>query len=165
MAKAKHYIPDRAHAVTPYLVVHDGQAAIAWYQKVFGATVDSIMEGEGGAVMHAEIRFGSAQVYLAQEFPGLHADHGYVSPKSLGGTTSSIHLYVEDVDGAHRRAMAEGARELQPPADQFWGDRFATVVDPFGHRWGIATHIEDLTEEELESRAAAAAAEFEKQNP
>ncbi len=160
MAKAKHYIPDRTHAVTPYLVVHDGQAAVAWYQKVFGAAVDSMMEGEGGVVMHAELRVGPAQVYLAQELPGPPADAGYISPKNLGGTTSSVHLYVEDVDAVHRRAVQEGAREIQPPEDQFWGDRFSTIVDPFGHRWGIATHIEDLSEAELEARAAKAAAEF-----
>ena len=160
MAKARHYIPDRAHAVTPYLIVHDGQEALAWYRKVFGATTDSVMEGEGGTVMHAELRIGEAQVYLSQEFPGPPAEAGYVSPKTLGGTATSIHLYVEDVDATHRQAVEEGAREIRPPEDQFWGDRYSTLVDPFGHRWGIATHIEDLSEEELETRAAAAAAEF-----
>lgn len=163
MTKATHYIAPRAGAVTPYLVVHDGKAAIDWYQSVFGATVDSVMEGEGGTVMHAELRFGPDQVYLAQEFPGEPAAKGYVSPKSLGGTSTSIHLYVEDVDAAHARALAEGAQEIQTPEDQFWGDRFSTVVDPFGHRWGIATHIEDLTEEELRVRAVAAAADFAKE--
>lgn len=163
MAKAKHYIPNRAHAVTPYLVVHDGKAAVAWYQKVFGASMDSLMEGEGGAVMHAELRFGDSQVYLTQEFPGPPSDEGYISPPTLGGTATSIHLYVRDVDATHRLAVAEGAREIRPPEDQFWGDRFSTLVDPFGHRWGLATHIEDLSEEELEARAVAAAAEFGKE--
>lgn len=163
MTKATNHIPPRATPVTPYLVVHDGQAALAWYQKVLGATVDSVMEGEGGLVMHAELRFGSDQVYLAQELPGAPTEEGYVSPQTLGGTSTSVHLYVEDVDAVHARAVAEGAREIRPPEDQFWGDRYSTVVDPFGHRWGIATHVEDLTEEELEARAAAAAAEFAKE--
>ena len=163
MAKAKHYIPNRAGAVTPYLVVRDGQAALAWYQNVFGATIDSSMEGENGAVMHAELRFGPDQIYLAQEFPGAPSDAGYVSPETLGGTTATIHVYVPDVDTVHANAVAEGAHEIQPPTDQFWGDRHCSIVDPFGHRWGVATHVEDLTEEELEARARAAAAEFEAQ--
>ena len=121
MAKAKHYIPNRAGAVTPYLVVSDGQAALAWYQNVFGATIDSSMEGENGAVMHAELRFGPDQIYLAQEFPGPPSDAGYVSPETLGGSTVTIHLYVTDVDAVHAKAMAEGAREIQAPTDQFWG--------------------------------------------
>ena len=163
MAKAKHYIPNRAGAVTPYLVVRDGQAALAWYQNVFGATIDSSMVGENGAVMHAELRFGPDQIYLAQEFPGPPSDAGYVSPETLGGSTVTIHLYVTDVDAVHAKAMAEGAREIQAPTDQFWGDRHCSIVDPFGHRWAVATHVEDLSEEELEARAVAAAAEFEAQ--
>lgn len=157
MAKASHYIPNRAHAVTPYLMVDDGQSSLAWYGKVFGAEVESLMEGPGGTVMHAELRIGPAQVYLSQEFPN---EAGFVSPKTLGGTATSIHLYVPDVDATHRLAVEEGAEEIQPPTDQFWGDRHSTVVDPFGHRWSIATHTEDLTEEELEARARAAAEEF-----
>ena len=163
MAKAKHYIPDRACAVTPYLIVGDGQAALAWYQKVFGATLDSSMEGQNGAVMHAELRFGPDQIYLAQEFPGEPTDAGYVSPETLGGTSMTIHLYVEDVDAVHQKAVEGGAQEIRPPEDQFWGDRHSVIVDPFGHRWGIGTHVEDLTKEELEARARAAAAEFEAQ--
>ncbi|MDE2659207.1 MAG: VOC family protein [Acidobacteriota bacterium] len=163
MGKATHYIPNRANAVTPYLVVRDGQAALAWYQEVLGATVDSSMEGEGGAVMHAELRFGESQIYMAQEFPGPPAEAGFVSPDTLGGTSTTIHLYVPDVNAVHQKAVEEGAREIRPPEDQFWGDRMSNVVDPFGHRWSLATHIEDMTEEELEARAAAAAAEFEAQ--
>ena len=163
MAKAKHYIPDRAGAVTPYLVVRDGQAALAWYRKVFGATVESSMEGEDGAVMHAELRFGPDQIYLSQEFPGPPAEAGFVSPDTLGGTSTTIHFYVPDVDAVHRKAVAEGAREIRPPEDQFWGDRHSNILDPFGHRWSISTHMEDLTEEELDARARAAAEQFEAQ--
>lgn len=167
MAKARHYIPDRARAVTPYLVVHDGRAALAWYEKVLGARIESVMDGPNDAVMHAELRvaeeeggdFGS-QIYLAQEFPGMPGAESFVSPKTLGGASATIHLYVTDVDAVHRRALAEGATEIQAPTDQFWGDRHSSIVDPFGHRWGLATHIEDLTPEELERRARDAAAQF-----
>lgn len=161
MAKAEHYIPHRASAVTPYLVVADGNAALDWYGKVLGAETDSVMRGPGNAVMHAEIRIGGkngAQIYLSQEFPGMPG--GFVSPKTLGGSAVSIHTYVPDVDAVHARALAEGATEIQPPTDQFWGDRHSNLVDPFGHRWSLATHLEDLTPEELEARAEAAAKEF-----
>ncbi len=157
MAKAAHYIPPRAHGVTPYLVVDEGQKALAWYTAVLGAEVESVMDGPGGAVMHAEIRIGDAQVYLSQEFPGAP---GFVSPKTLGGTATSIHLYVPDIDATHKLALENGAEELAPPTDQFWGDRHSTVVDPFGHRWSFATHKETLEPEELERRAREAAAEF-----
>ncbi len=160
MAKAAHYIPDRAHAVTPYLVVRDGQGAIAWYRKVFGAEVESVMDGPDGAVMHAELRLGPAQIYLAQEFPGAASEAGFLAPKTLGGTTATIHLYVRDIDAVHARAIENGARELRAPTNEFWGDRHSSIIDPEGHRWGIATHVEDLTEEELEARARQAAEEF-----
>lgn len=157
MAKAAHYIPPRAHGVTPYLVVHAGRKALDWYESVFGAEVESVMDGPDDLVMHAEIRIGDAQVYLSQEFPGMP---GFVSPKSLGGTATSIHLYMPDVDATHARALEHGATEIQPPTDQFWGDRHSTISDPFGHRWSIATHKETLSHEELEDRARQAAEEF-----
>lgn len=166
MAKARHYIPDRARAVTPYLVVHDGRAALAWYEKALGARIESVMDGPNDAVMHAELRVGEgdgdfgSQIYLSQEFPGMPGAESFVSPKTLGGTSATVHLYVPDVDETHRRAIAGGATEIQPPTDQFWGDRHSSITDPFGHRWGLATHIEDLTPAELERRAREAAAKF-----
>ncbi len=165
MAKATHHIPPRAQAVTPYLVVGDGNAALAWYTDILGAATDTIMRGPGDAIMHAEIRFGESQIYLAQEFPGPQAEGpgGYVSPKKLGGTTCSIHLYVPDVDAVFAKAIEAGATEIQEPTDQFWGDRHGVLLDPFGHRWGIATHTEDLTPEEMTERERAAMAEFEAQ--
>lgn len=168
MAQARYYIPDRARAVTPYLVVHDGRAALAWYEKVLDARIESVMDGPNDAVMHAELRVGEdtdrgdfgSQIYLSQEFPGMPGAESFLSPKTLGGTSATVHLYVTDVDAVHRRALAEGATEVQAPTDQFWGDRHSSVIDPFGHRWGLATHIEDLTPEELEQRAREAAAQF-----
>lgn len=157
MAKASHYIPLRAHGVTPYLVVDEGRKALDWYRDVFGAEIESVMDGPGGAVMHAELRIGDAQVYLSQEFPGMA---GFVSPKTLGGTTTSIHLYVPDVDRTHQAAVEHGAEEIAPPTDQFWGDRHSSILDPFGHRWSVATHVETLSHEELERRAREAAEEF-----
>lgn len=157
MAKAAHHIPPRAHGVTPYLIVDQGRKALDWYHAVFGAEVESVMDGPDDLVMHAEIRIGDAQVYLSQEFPGMP---GFVSPKTLGGTTTSVHLYVPDVDETHALATSQGATEVQEPTDQFWGDRHSSIVDPFGHRWSIATHIETLSHEELEERARKAAEEF-----
>ncbi len=160
MAKAEHYIPPRASAVTPYLVVPaDGRAALDWYQSALGAELESVMEGPGGAIMHAEIRLGDSQIYLSQEFPG---PGGYVSPATLKGTTVSIHAYVPDVDAAFAKAIKAGATEIQPPTDQFWGDRHSVVLDPFGHRWGLSTHKETLTGEEVAEREKAFFAEMAK---
>jgi len=162
MAKATHYIPPRAQAVTPYLIVDDARAALDWYTSVLGATTDSVMEGPGGSLMHVEIRIGESQIYFSGEMEG--GPGGYVSPKTLKGTAATIHLYVPDVDAVFQKALASGATEIQPPTDQFWGDRHGVLLDPFGHRWGIATHTEDLTPEEMAEREKAAMAEFANQN-
>ncbi len=165
MAKATHHIPHRAQAITPYLVVADGQAALDWYASALGADVETVMRGPEDAVVHAEIRISGQQIYLAQEFPGPQSEGpgGYVSPKTLGGTSFSIHLYVPDVDAVFARAIEAGAAAIQAPADQFWGDRHGVLLDPFGHRWGIATHTEDLTPEEMAERERAFFAEMSSQ--
>jgi PhnB protein len=144
-------IPDGYHTVTPYLIVNGGAGAIAFYKQVFGAIEHERMEDAGGKVRHAEISVGDSRIMLADEHPEL----GALSPATIGGSPVSIHLYVEDVDAVVARAIAAAARLIRPVADQFYGDRVGGIMDPFGHRWFIATHKEDLTMDEISRRAAA----------
>jgi PhnB protein len=146
-------IPDGYHAVSPYLIVSDGAAAIAFYRNAFAAKERMRLVRPDGKLGHAELEIGDSLVMLADESPR----HGALSPRSIGGTPVSLHLYVTDVDAVFARAVAAGATELHPVADQFYGDRNGTFADPFGHRWHIATHIEDVAPEEIDRRAAAAA--------
>jgi PhnB protein len=136
------------HSVTPYLVCQGAAKAIAWYQKVFGAEEISRMPGPDGVVYHAEIRFGDSLMMLADEFPEM----GARSPKSIGGTPVGFNLYVQDVDAVFAQAIAAGATVERPLQDQFYGDRSGSLLDPFGHKWTVATHIEDLTHEEMVER-------------
>ena len=145
-------IPDGYHVITPYLVVDDGAAAIEFYTRAFGARERYRMPGPDGKVMHAELQIGDSVVMLADENP----EQGAPSPKRLGGCTSSLLVYVEDVDAAFQKALDEGATELFPVTDMFWGDRFGKLSDPFGQQWSLATHVEDVTPEQMEERAAAA---------
>ncbi|MDM7914596.1 MAG: VOC family protein [Candidatus Eisenbacteria bacterium] len=138
-------IPDGYHAVTPYLIVHDAAKALDYYQKVFGAQETFRMASPDGRIGHAEIRIGNSVVMLADE----HPEMGYRSAATIGSTPVSLLLYVEDVDAIFRRAIEAGARELRPVNDQFYGDRTGTLEDPFHHVWTIATHKEDLSEEEM----------------
>ena len=152
-------IPEGYHSVTPYLVVDGAAEAIRFYGRAFGAEetmrlpmpVQSDAAGgveRGDRIGHAEMRIGNSMVMIADEFP----DMGILGPKSRGGPTSSLLLYVEDVDAVFAHALEEGASEERPPEDQFWGDRMGTLIDPFGHRWSIATHKENLSEEETQRR-------------
>ena len=143
-------IPEGYHTVTPYLILSGAGAAIAFYKKALGAEEVMRMEGPGGKVHHAEISIGDSRVMLADEHPEIQA----LSPKSVGGSPVSIHLYVEDVDAAVERAVVAGAKLVRPVADQFYGDRVGGIEDPFGYRWFIATHKEDLTIDEIRRRAA-----------
>jgi Uncharacterized protein conserved in bacteria len=144
-------IPDGQEGVTPYLICKNAEAAIEFYKKAFGA--EEIMRlGQPGMVGHAEMRIGKANFMLADEFP----DMGALSPQSIGGSPVSLYVYVENVDSFTERAIAEGLKVLKPVADQFYGDRSGHFEDPFGHKWGFATHKEDLTPEELNERARAA---------
>src|SRR5262249_48298194 len=137
------------HSVTPALVIRGAAEAIEFYKKAFGAVEMSRFTGPGGrGIMHAQLRVGDSHIMLSDEFPNM----GGKSPASLGSSTASIFLYVEDVDAAFQKAVAAGARGEMPPADMFWGDRFAKVTDPFGHSWSLATHIEDVTPEECARR-------------
>jgi PhnB protein len=145
-------IPDGYHTVTPYLIVKDAASAIAFYKKAFGATELFRMPDPSGRIGHAEIKIGDSPIMLADEFPEM----GARGPQSLGGSAVSILLYVEDVDARFSQATAAGATVTRPLKDQFYGDRSATLTDPFGHVWHIATHKEDVTPEEMNRRFEAA---------
>jgi uncharacterized glyoxalase superfamily protein PhnB len=147
-------IPDGYHTLTPCLRVRDGAKAIEFYKQAFGAVETFRMPGPGGAIMHAEIRIGDSILMLSDEFKQWNA----LSPQSLGGTGSSVHIYVNDADAAFARATAAGATVTMPLQDMFWGDRFGKLVDPFGHEWSIATHTEDLSPDEIEQRGKEAMA-------
>lgn len=148
---SRHPIPEGQTAAVPYLVVHDGAAAITFYVRAFGAVETLRLAEPGGRIGHAELTIGQARFYLADEYPEM----GIVGPKTLGGTTSSVQLYVEDVDELAARAIEAGATLERPIKDEFFGDRVASIRDPFGHRWGFSTRIEDVSPEEMQRRMAA----------
>ena len=142
-------IPDGYHTVTPYLVLDDAAKAIEFYQKAFGAKEGIRLDMPGGKVGHAELAIGNSMIMLGDEFPEMDA----LSPKTVGGTPISLALYVKDVDATVERAVGCGATITRPIQDQFYGDRSGTSADPFGHKWTIATHIEDVSDEEMKKRA------------
>ena len=142
-------IPDGYHSVTPYLVVDDAKAALDFYARAFGAT-EKFRLPMGDRIGHAEIMIGDSHVMLADEFP----DMGHLGPKSRGGTTVSLMVYVEDVDSAFRQALDAGATQKRPVENQFWGDRMGTLTDPFGHMWSLATTVEEVSPDELQRRMA-----------
>ena len=141
-------IPEGYHSVTPSLTLDDASAAIDFYKRAFGATELYRLPGPGGKVMHAELKIGNSHIMLSDEFP----DCGALSPKTIGGCPSSLLIYVEDVDAAFAQAIKAGATEKQPLTNQFWGDRIGSLMDPYGFRWSIATHIEDVSPEEIQRR-------------
>jgi PhnB protein len=147
-------IPEGYHSVTPYLAVDDAAKAIQYYTKAFGAKERVRMPTPDGKIGHAEVEIGDALVMLADPFPQFTTK----PPTDLGGTSVSLFMYVEDVDATVQQAVDAGATLTMEVADQFWGDRFGAVTDPFGHLWTIATHIEDLTPEEIAERSTAAMA-------
>jgi PhnB protein len=153
MSKVKA-VPDGVTAVTPYLIVRGAAAAIEFYTLAFGARERYRMPMPDGSIAHAEIEIGTARLFLADENPG----QGAQSPQALGGSPVSFMHYVEDADRAFAHAVAAGATGVAPPMDMFWGDRWSLVADPFGHQWQIATHKEDLTPEEMQTRMAAMSA-------
>lgn len=144
-------IPDGYHTLTPYLVCQGAADAIKFYEQAFGATETTRMPGPDGSVMHAELRIGTSMLMLGDENP----ERGALSPKTVGGSPVSVFIYTEDVDALFARAVAAGAQGVAPPDDMFWGDRFAQVVDPFGHTWAMATHKEDVSPEEMGRRMQA----------
>jgi PhnB protein len=146
-------IPDAYPQVTPYLSVDDAQAAIDFYGTVFGATERSRLPAPGGKIGHAELQLGDSVIMLADEFPEM----GIRGPKAIGGTPVTLSVYVEDVDGVVERAVEAGATIVRPIEDQFYGDRSGQFQDPFGHRWSVATHVEDVSDDDMAKRAADAA--------
>jgi PhnB protein len=147
-------IPEGYHTVTPYLAVENASEAIAFYERAFGAKELVRMPGPDGMIAHAELEIGDSRVMLSDPFPQASTR----PPKELGGTSASVFMYVEDVDAVVKQAVDAGATVTMEVEDQFWGDRFGSVSDPFGHSWSIATHVEDVPAEELEERGKAAMA-------
>jgi PhnB protein len=145
-------IPEGYPRVTPYLIVDGASAAIDFYKSVLGATERMRMGGPEGKVGHAELEIGDSVVMLADE----HPEMGARGPKSVGGTSVTLHVYVEDADGVFERAIEAGAKALRAVEDQFYGDRRGSFEDPFGHQWDVATHVEDVPPEEMSKRMAEA---------
>lgn len=144
-------IPDGYHSVTAYLIVKGAARAIEFYRQAFGATEIMRLEGPGGTIGHAEISIGDAPVMLADE----HPDMGALSPETVGGSPVNLLIYTADVDTMFQRALNAGAEQVRPVTDQFYGDRSGTIRDPFGHQWTIATHVEDVSQEEIRRRMEA----------
>jgi PhnB protein len=147
-------IPEDYCAITPFLMVHDAAAAIAFYQRAFGAKEILRMEGPGGKIAHAELKIGGGKIMLADETQGT----GMKSPRSAGLATASVFMYVEDVDAVFNQAAAAGAHVDQAVTDMFWGDRYGRLTDPFGQIWSLATHKEDVSREEMQRRGREAMA-------
>jgi PhnB protein len=147
-------IPEGYHSVTPYLAVEDAAEAIEFYKTAFGAKERVRMDAPGGKIGHAELEIGDSLVMLSDPFPQASTK----PPSELGGTSAGVFMYVEDVDSVVKQAVDAGATVTMDVADQFWGDRFGSITDPFGHSWSIATHVEDVPPEEMAERAKSAMA-------
>ena len=154
MTKVKP-IPDGYHSVTPYLYIDGAARAIDFYKQALGAVEVMRLETSAGKIGHAEIKIGDSHVMLADEFP----DMGARGPHTIGGTAVGLMVYLPDVDVVVDRAVKAGATLERPVENKFYGDRTGGIIDPFGHRWYISTHVEDVPPEEMEKRAAAAMAE------
>jgi len=138
-------IPEGYHTLTPFLTVRDAVSAIDFYKKAFGAQERGVMKGPDGKVMHAELKIGDSIIMLSDEFP----EFGSLSPQSSGGAGMGLHIYIDGVDAAFDRAVKAGAQVEMPVSDQFWGDRYGKLKDPFGHKWSIATHTKELSQDEM----------------
>ncbi len=142
-------IPDGFHSVTPTLVVNNANDAIEFYKKAFGANEIYRFPTPDGKIMHAMIQVGDSFIMLTDEFPSM----GARSPTTIGGSASSLHLYVEDADAFYKKAVEAGAAPTMPIMDAFWGDRYGMIVDPYGHAWAIATHQKDMSPDEMKKAA------------
>ncbi len=157
--KRAQAVPAAYGSLTPHLIVSPAADAVAFYVKAFGARPGMMMDGPGGLIMHGEVKIGDSILMLADEQPPMGpGPQTNKSPKSLGGTSASLMLYVKDVDAVYARAVDAGATSVMPPADMFWGDRYCQVEDPFGHLWSIATHLQDLTPAQMKKAAMTAMA-------
>ena len=152
-------IPQGMHSVTPHLVCADAAQAIEFYKQAFGAEEGARLPGPDGRLMHASVKIGDSQVMLVDEMP----EWGALGPKALKGSPVTIHLYVEDVDAVVGRAVKAGAKVTMPVADQFWGDRYGKLEDPFGHHWSVATHVRDVSMEEVQSAMRQMAKSMQKE--
>ena len=139
-------VPPGFHTLTPHLTVRDADQALEFYKNALGAEVLHVARMPDGKVMHAGLRLGDSMLMLNEEFP----EYGGLSPLSVGGTGVTIHIYTEDVDAAFNRAVSAGAEVKMPLMDQFWGDRYGIVADPFGHKWSLAAHVKDMSPEEMQ---------------
>jgi uncharacterized glyoxalase superfamily protein PhnB len=148
-------IPPGFHTVTPHLIVKDAAKAIDFYRRAFGAEELSRMPGPNGEIMHAQMRIGDSPIMLADEFPAM----GARGPLALGGSPVTLHIYTDDADAVFARATAAGATVKMPLADQFWGDRYGQVTDPFGHVWSIGMHVKDMTPAEMKKAMGEAFAQ------
>ena len=153
MSKVPH-IPKGYNSITPYLIVKGAAQAIDYYKKVFGATEVFRMDAPDGKVGHAELKIGDSHIMLADENPNM--GQGHASAATIGASPVSLYLYLPDVDRVVDRAVAAGAKILKPVQDQFYGDRSGFIQDPFGHLWGVATHVEDVSPHEMQERAKKA---------
>ena len=151
MAKSVSPVPEGYASVTPYLIARDADRAIEFYKAAFGATELTRMVAPGGKIGHAELQIGDSKIMLGDEWE----EAGFRSPLSLGGSPVSVHLYVADADATVQAAVDAGATLREAVSDMFYGDRMGTIVDPFGHVWHVATHVEDLSEEEIQRRGEA----------
>ena len=148
-------VPEGMHSVTPHLICAGAAEAIEFYKKAFGAVEEARLPGPGGKIMHAMIRIGDSTVMLVDEMP----EWGALGPKSLKGSPVVIHLFVENADAAFERAVKAGAKVTMPLAEQFWGDRYGKLEDPFGHHWSVATHVREVSMEEAQQAMQKMAAQ------
>lgn len=138
-------VPDGYHTLTPFLTVRDAARASEFYKQAFGAEERGVAKDPDGKVMHAELKIGDSIIMLSDEYP----DFGSLSPESIGGSGMGLHIYLADVDAAFDRAVKAGAQVEMPVMDQFWGDRYGKLRDPFGHKWSIGTHVKDVSQDEM----------------
>lgn len=143
-------VPEGMHTITPHLVCAGAADALAFYQRALGATELSRLPGPDGRLMHASVRIGNSVVFVVDEWPEM----GSLGPAALKGTPVTLHVYVEDADALFEQAVKAGAKPLMPVAEMFWGDRYGQFEDPFGHRWSVATHVQDLTPEQIQQNMA-----------